>query len=103
MTKGVGSGGAEVLNPRDGFIVQAQRITERDSGLAVALRRGVGSEPSRIDLFRGNLGIIEGCERRLYRHLFIALVKVVTEFNTPDSNDRNLILQRVGHGSLLYG
>src|SRR2546425_10022293 len=62
---------------------------------------GIGAEPSRIDLLWGDLGVVKRGKRRLNRHLLIALVEVVAKLDTPDTDDRYLVLNRVGHGCLL--
>src|SRR5437867_13448539 len=62
---------------------------------------GIGAEPSRIDLLWGDLVVVKRGKRRINRHLLIALVEVVAKLDTPDTDDRYLVLNRVGHGCVL--
>ena len=101
VPKRIGPGRAEIFYPRNRLVVQTQRITKGNRGLAVALRRRVGAEPGGIDLFRGNTGVMKGCVRRLGRHVFIALIEIIAKLDTANTNNRDLILECCPHLRIL--
>jgi hypothetical protein len=69
----------------------------------MTLRRGIGSKPSRVDFFWRNFGVVERGERCFNGHFLVPLIEVIAKLDAPDADDRNLILNRVSHGSLLPG
>ena len=94
----VGAGGAEVLDPRDGPIVEAQRIGERDARLAALAVRQIGADVGRVDLARIDLRVGVRLEGRVADLVLVGRVVEVAELRAADADHGHLVADRVHSG-----
>ena len=96
VPEGVGGGGAGVLHPGDGYVVQLER---RGQGLA-GPERGHGAQPGRLDVFPLQSRVLEGFVGCLDDQVRGAGVPTLAEFAATHADHRNPVLD-TAHDVLL--
>src|SRR5205807_3433239 len=80
-------GGAHVLQPGDGLVVELQRPREREPRDA----RAHGAEPVGVDVVLGDAGRVEGGCGRVDQQVLGALVPVLAELRAAHADDGDSI------------
>ena len=98
VPKRVGPRRAVVLDPRDGTIVETERIGERDGRLAAAGAGQVRAEIGGLDLRRIDAGVGIRLEGGVADELLVAPLEAVAELRAADTDHRDAVLHRASRG-----
>src|SRR5437773_5640836 len=98
VAEGVRPRRAVVLDPRDGPVVEAERVGERDRRLAAAGAGEVRAQVGGLDLGRLDAGVGVGLEGGVADELLEAPLVAIAELRAADADDRDLVLHPVSRG-----
>jgi len=95
--KRFGPARAEIFNPRDSDIGQAQGLRHRCAGLARADIVIMGGVPRRLDLFGIDTGPVEGFVIGLDHQFFLTDIPAFAEARTAHRENRNPVFDAARH------
>src|SRR5262249_3668635 len=94
----VGPRRAVVLDARDGTVVEAERVGERDGRLPATRPGQVGAKVRRLDLRRIDAGVGIRLEGGVADELLVAPLEAVAELRAADPDRRDAVLHRASRG-----
>src|SRR5207247_217377 len=98
VAEGVRPRRAVVLDARDGAVVQAQRVGERDRRLPPAGAGEIRAQVGGLDLVRLDARVGVGLEGGVADELLEAPLVAIAELRATDPDDRDLVLHHVSAG-----